>query len=853
MEQTELEFSHVDVVAIATAAAQLDSRLTTAEVLVTFGALLVPEPAWYARSVFTTALRLFDLHELRFTKYFPRESDRHLMALQASVDALDSGNWATRPHLLQPPPTERNPFKGRCLGSAPLYSAIGLVSEEQPQAFSPLLVESIAAGMAYIRRTCAPQQYLSALEAGTTPIPRDASRLQGGERALRWLSSNCPAALVQALGDGLAPGGIAQRVVQRPPALQDARRHLSHNDSIRFDELERFLKMVVLGQKPHLKVGHSGAPGPGLGGGFANKGRYEFLDTHLVATGGRDFVDDDPELPVQIVNIGQPDEHHEDGEAPIEGVPPNEIALVRPDSDDRPLDALILAAKQRASLIERGNQALPFGWGTSTRFEIDSYASLAWEESEEAEPELWRAAICALLATGCTVDALSEIRWSSGREPWRNGIEYDLSRAEWLVPGRTPAFKHVNSEASTDAMIEPLSHVRLPDYWRFARFFAGDHSELSRRKLVFKTDIAQIKASARAGLSHYNRQGLRLSLERCANVLPQLLYQQTQDVGPLANIITDSSWHSATVAHYQTSPVELIRRCYRLAQYRISSRQVAAWDKQQSGVTESPSTAAASHPPSTEPEYCGAAHHPKISELATRISRMKDSLLTAATTSVGHSTGPGGETTDQRIEFHNLFVQYVAGWQMFETAMRAIRDPSPQLVDRVTNYFAFTDGGGNRKHWIAYISDKQRGTRYLDRLVSLSDNLISQLAEWDRHARQMRYLACAGGFEPTEHVYFVMGANGAPSELKPSHFSESGFELPYRINALRRLVRSHLSAAGVNGEIIDAYLGHGRRGTERWNKYSTLSMAEVVDIAAPHLSDLRERLGWSVVRSPYAR
>ena len=133
----------------------------------------------------------------------------------------------------------------------------------------------------------------------------------------------------------------------------------------------------------------------GLGGGFANKGRYEFLDTHLVATGGRDFVDDDPELPVQIVNIGQPDEHNVDGEAPIEGVPPNEIALVRPDSDDRPLDALILAAKQRASLIERGNQALPFGWGTSTRLEIDSYASLAWEESEEAGPELWRAAVCA--------------------------------------------------------------------------------------------------------------------------------------------------------------------------------------------------------------------------------------------------------------------------------------------------------------------------------------------------------------------------------------------------------------------------------------------------------------------------
>ena len=119
MEQAELKLRHLDVVAIASAAAKTTTRLTTSDVLETFEALLVPEPAWYARSVFATALRLFELYELRFTEYFPLDSDRHLLALQATVDALDSGNWANRPHRLQPPPKGKNPFKGRCLGSAP--------------------------------------------------------------------------------------------------------------------------------------------------------------------------------------------------------------------------------------------------------------------------------------------------------------------------------------------------------------------------------------------------------------------------------------------------------------------------------------------------------------------------------------------------------------------------------------------------------------------------------------------------------------------------------------------------------------------------------------------------------------
>ena len=294
MEQTELEFSHLDVVAIATAAAQLDPRLTTADVLETFCALLAPEPAWYARSVFGTALRLFERHQHRFAYYFPKFADRHLLALQAAVKTLNGDKWVKRPHLLTEPPAGANAFKGVCLGSAPLYSAVGLVTDEQPEAFGVVLVECVAEGMAHTGRICSPSQYLLALTLGSTPIPRGIRRLQGGERALRWLSNNNPTELLHALSDRLKPGGITDRVLQRPPALHDARRRLNGTDAPRVEEMERFLTMVVLGQKPSQKTGHSGGLGRSLDRGLSSKGVYEFIGPQLVATGGRDFVDDNP-------------------------------------------------------------------------------------------------------------------------------------------------------------------------------------------------------------------------------------------------------------------------------------------------------------------------------------------------------------------------------------------------------------------------------------------------------------------------------------------------------------------------------------------------------------------------------
>lgn len=843
MEQTELQLSDLDVEAIAAAAAKANPQLSINDILETFGALLTPEPALYARSVISAALRLFTRYEERFTHYLPDDAERHLAALQAAVDALDTGDWGNRPHLLQPPPKDKNPFIRHCVGVAPLYSAVGLASASHPEAFAHILVEAIAAGMAYIQHTRTPQQYLDSLRSEDLPTPLDASRLQGGERALRWLSDYTPADFLLELGDGLEIGTLAERLVVHPPlALDEARTRLDHKHAARIAELERYLKLVALDAAPSLRLAGSRGAGLASEGGAYNKGRYEFIDPQFAAIGGRDIVDDNPELPAHIINIGQPPQDLAGEEAQVEGLPPNQFAVLQPESDERPLDAQIMAAKQKAALIERGNQALPFAWGVSTRLEIDTYVDLASKSGTELTPASWHAAICALLATGCTVEALSEIRWASGREQWRSDIEYDLSRKEWRIPTNTPAFKSALLDTSPSAAHRPSIHVRLPDYWRFWRFFKGDGTELSRRQLVFKTGATKLRSEARAGFALYTSQGLRLSLERCANVLAQTLYQQTQDVGPLSNFISDSSWHSATVGHYQTTPVSMIQRCYRLAQHTIAPKQVSEWDKLRAEADQSlPGDVVPALTPSGG-EYCGAAHHPVVPDLAARIASMKVSLEIREVE----------EPADSRIEFHNRFVQYVAGWQMFETAMRAIRDPSPVLIDGIVNHPSNVDEG-DQEHWIAYISDKQRGTRYLDRLACLSADLISQLEEWERHARQIGYLVRAAGFDAPSHVFYVLAPDGTPSELTPTHFSESGFQFPYRVNAFRRLVRSHLSTNGVNGEIIDAYLGHGRRGTERWNRFSTLSMKDVADEVRPHLSSLRTQLGWSLVRSPYAR
>lgn len=870
-EQSDLELRALDVDEIAARVGNSDEPYASGDVLEVCRSLLIPEPAWHAQAVIDAAVRVIREQEEYFAAHCEQDT-KVLGVLQSMSRALALNKWPGRAHLLATVPLTGNPFRYKCLSSAPLYSAVGLSSLSQPTNFQRVLAECLGAGMALCTSELSVDAYLA---AATKPsdkhrLPVGHSRLAGAGRALRWLSKEAPSSLLEALGEHHRPGELHDAIINPSEALSAAYEAL--NDSTdstrghqspglaRIDELIRFLEQAVLDAVPYDRSG-GGKAGGGSGGGRTVQGNYQFSDGHAILSGGRDLTDDHPELPINILTVGQPAEGDDNGH-PAETVPPDQLALVEPDPDDtdKPLDAQILAAKHKAALIERANQALPFGWGTSTGAEISKAVELTSPGLVSDDAQATAMALSALLATGCTVTGLSDIRWASGKDAWRSGIEYDLSARNWRIGAQIPAFTNSGSRDSDAACVIPAESIALPDYYQFHRFFDGDLEEMKQRRPAFKTGLTELRATARRTLQPEQRRGLRLSLERIANMLGQTLQQQTQDVGPLANLLADASWHSQTVSHYQVTTAERLRADYRSAHVQIAPNLVKAWDRDHPPVQPQGTRSSAGAGLWDADQHLGAHRLPLLSDLQNRVASIKASLASNERQSTDvplNGDGDVNASEDHRVAYHNDYAQYVASWIMFESALRAIIDPAPMLIDQVTDLCPPATEAKRRTPSkvalnLGFISDKDRGARYLDRLAAYSGELIEQCDVWDRHARHIRRLALGNGVPATDDVFFVIDARGRQKPLRPTHFQSSGFQLPYSANAFRRLVRSYLSHVGVNGELIDAYLGHGRRGTERWGVYSTLSMPAVIREVAPRLDELRDEIGWTVIGSPHA-
>ena len=797
------------------------ARASETDVIELCRALLIPEPAIHGLAALATAERLLSRFEAHLRPTLGASHEPYLQTLSDVVAVLKGHNFPGREHLRAAPPPGENPFKHNCLISAPLYSVLGLVSLERADDFSVVLAEALAAGMRFCTEHLTVAGYLStlALPSGKPRLAVGHGRLAGGGRALRWLSEPGSDRLLAAIARDLRPGRLFERLDNPTPALRAEIETLSAKGRARINALTLFLGMAVGGDIPGTHTG-GGSTGPRDWDG-TQKGVYGFWSGNVLSASGRDFVDDDPEFPATLVNLGLPADDSEEDEPPGERVTPDQVALISPDeNDERSLDAQILAARHKASLIERANQALPFAWGCSTDDEIQKYVEMASRDVDgldAGDPARDAAmASAAVLATGCSVHELETIRWTRSDLRWSSDIEYDLEARCWRLPNHVPAFSADRDDLGPDIVVQPRDHIRLPDYWNFHRFFAGDVATLSRRKRAFVKTSTELKASTKAVLATV-AAGHRLSLERAANVLVQTLYQQNQDVGPLANVMSVANWHCATVAHYQTSSIERVLADYRAAQASIAPDLVRQWDADRSTLA-----------PTNYGTHVGARRMPEVAHVAARIAHVQGQLSALEKPAV-----------ERRVAYHNLYHRYVAAWLSFELVMRAIVDPAPLLVVEALG--------------IAYISDKKRGTRYLDRLGALSGDITRQLADCDRHSAQMRLLALANGADSSPNTFFLLDQAGGSTPLRPKNFKGDGFELPYSINAFRRLVRSYLSEQKVNGELIDAYLGHGRRGTERWNKFSTLPMSSVVDAIASHLDELRTALGWRVMESPHAR
>ena len=854
-----------DVIEVANWVDASDSEYSRDDVIGACRSLLVPQPAWHLKAVVDATTRLVRREEDFFSAHYDHDK-QFVGALTAMSHALAAGEWRQRQHLIDPLP-DGDPFRNKCLGSAPLYSSVILRSVDQPSVFDRILAECLGAGMSLCDSQLTSDDYLRTLHAAPheNRLPIGHSRLDGVGRALRWLSNDAPSTFLEALGADHSPGSLLTALDEPSLHLKlelsalegdsSSGRERQVSGSERIETLKLFLRQAVLGEQPS----GGGTGSGGGGGGRAVQGNYQISDGPAMLVSGRDFTEDYPESPTTVMAIGATNAPLENGH-PTEVQAPDQLILIRPDGKDleTSLGAQILAARHKAALIDRTNQALPFAWGTSTKEEVAQAVVLARSESATEEAVQTAMVISALLATGCPAKGLPDIRWASGDEPWRSDIEYDLKRRCWRFGGQTPAFLDEDSRDADTACVIPAESIELPDYYNFHRFFKGDIESLTRRKQVFGSSTIKLRAVVQNVLAPLRNDGSRLTLERVGNILGQTLYQQTQDIGPRATLLADASMHSHTVAHYQVTTTKRLEEDYRSAQLQIARELVNAWDRKQALARTQDASDAEPHNLWVSTSHLGSHRLPLLVDLQARIAKVKEVITSNARLPI-ESIGDADidPQTDHRVVFHNAFVQYVASWNMFEAAMRAINDPSPALVDQIVELAPASQARKRMAHRkqtsnIGFISDKDRGTRYLDRLACYSDDLMEQCDIWDRHAKHIRRLAAINGIKASGDVFFTIDRRGKQQELRTKDFQTGAFQLPYSANVFRRVVRSYLSDRRVNGEFIDAYLGQGRRGTERWGIYSTLSMPDVSKVITPHLDELRREIGWTVLESPHA-
>ena len=218
---------------------------------------------------------------------------------------------------------------------------------------------------------------------------------------------------------------------------------------------------------------------------------------------------------------------------------------------------------------------------------------------------------------------------------------------------------------------------------------------------------------------------------------------------------------------------------------------------------------------------------------------------------------------DDVINFHNAFTAYCVVMLDYATASRAV----------ARKYFLESDMCFESNTMLVW--DKNAGDTINSRIVYLPDVCIEQIKEYRRHRKlviermtslpdsEFHLLTDPLNQKPTSfyknklraHVdscygqFFFLDNKGKPKQLHPKLIREQLdgiFHLPPNVN--RHNFRFNMCKELVNGEFMDAYLGHSIWGEEAYGRYSTLSLDEVLNQLNSKIEKNMIEDGWSVVR-----
>lgn len=494
--------------------------------------------------------------------------------------------------------------------------------------------------------------------------------------------------------------------------------------------------------------------------------------------------------------------------------------------DPTPTNSNILSKRQLPQII-RSNQHLSFQYSAATNTEIAQLVSLCLNIIQSPisynDDRVTYAAPIALLMlySGCSLtDVVLRTRWTNDNVATKAKLTSILenNQRKWLIKVSTVERKKKLTDSILEQSRQVQHFIKIPDEFGIAECLEKQHSEQLKKAekgRVFKKRLKDYRRML-ASLLKKLPNGNRLNEHKIANFLPINITHQTGDVA--LSILTTGQYVplGKTLLHYSApSPSFLEHIRQKVWQYLCKTIPLP------SAIQDS-----------LENDAIDTAH--AISPLCPSYVSVSK-MVKCSKDEIGHF-----RASSEVHELHNWITYYTAQMFAYGTGVRAICSPLISLD-------AFDSRSGT-----IVISDKDGEDFYNSRLCILPKRVSAQLDFYKRHVEQLKtnsyFQAMNLNTDAQIPEFFYLDDHGHPTEIKPSisfALQEKFFQLP--LNSNRRLIRTYLMEQKVNGELINAFMGHWGIGQEPWGKFSSSSPLELLEQITPYIDQFLEMLGFEVV------
>jgi len=411
----------------------------------------------------------------------------------------------------------------------------------------------------------------------------------------------------------------------------------------------------------------------------------------------------------------------------------------------------------------------------------------------------------AAIATGRSLDdatRLEIVRELPRSPPDPNALCYHLDLKRWLLPVPPPAWNKMTKEV-----------VERPVWvWLHLSDATGFHELLSHFSLAKPGELVkQLRGVRKKALTQWLQAALPdapPTMSACRQFLfHRLLAVNQGDLGAARLITGQTHSHAESVAHYAHYDAPILWRAYQNAWREYSKPRSA----------KSTSVAA----PAKQNGY-GARRVPKFEAVRDLLSGLRAEIRAA-------------EPPSQ----HNLYTAYTLCGMVLGLGMRPVREP----------YLLDFGEHGLAALFLSYL-DKARSD-YHRRVNAVPLLLATHLERYGDHLRSMDRFVPPGGEALPKFRYFP-GQGQDAIAFRPSHFKELvGSMFGLELYSLRRFVRTHLlSIPGVEGEDVDAFMGHWHERVSPHDPMSTYPMRRLQQLADGPVNEMLKSLGFTPLWMP---